>query len=95
MGLPPADAGLDFGDAMPLPEDDIQGDMFSDHLDDEERLHQNLSQLMEDDEDDHGLLPALHHDDENPIDIFEACDVGALPGDLCRTVCGCNKKEVH
>ena len=60
MELPPDDGGLDLSDApllpdggqelLGLPDDDILGDVFGDHLADPEWLERNLMDIMVEDE---------------------------------------------
>ena len=78
MELPPDDEGLDLGDAPPLPDegqellglpdDDILGDMFGDHLADADWLERNLDSLVEDSSD-CALIPVLPADDVVGMDI--------------------------
>jgi len=77
MELPPDDWGLDLGDAPPLPDgvpdegqellclpdDDILGDVFGDHLADPEWLERNLAGIVVEDSSDHALIPVLFADD--------------------------------
>ena len=69
MELPPDDEGLDLGDAPPLPDegqelpglpdDDILGDMFGDHLADADWLERNLADIVVEDSSDCALIPVL------------------------------------
>ena len=63
MELPPDDEGLDLGGAPPLPDegqelpglpdDEILGDMFGDHLVDEEWLERHLADISVEDSSDY------------------------------------------
>ena len=69
MELPPDDEGLDLGDAPPLPDegqelpglpdDDILGDMFGDHLADADWLERSLAEIVVEDSNDFALIPIL------------------------------------
>ena len=69
MEFPPDDGGLDLGDApllLGLPDDDILGDVFGDHLADPEWLERNLADISVEDSSDYyygALIPGLPADD--------------------------------
>ena len=95
MELPPDDGGLDLGDAPPplpdegqevlgLPYDDILGDVFGDHLADQEWLERNLADISVEDSSDYyygALIPGLPADDFGGMDICEVCEAVAA-GDI-------------
>jgi len=98
MELPPDDWGLDLGDAPPLPDevpdegqelpglpdDDIMGDVFGDHLADQEWLERNLADISVEDSSDYyygALIPGLPADDFGGMDICEVCEAVAA-GDI-------------
>ena len=104
MELPPDDGGLDLGDAPPLPDgvpdegqelpglpdDDISGDVFGDHLADQEWLEKESGGYLS------GGLPGLPADDFGGMDICEVCEaVVALPDDIVRLTCACQHKCVE
>ena len=109
MQLPPDDGGLDLGDAPPLlpdegqevldlPDDDVLGDVFGDHLADPEWLERNLADIPVEDSSDHyygARIPGLPADDFSGMDICEVCEaVAALPDDIVRLTCACQHKCV-
>ena len=113
MELPPDDAGVDLADAphlpdevpdegqeLPgLPDDDICGDVFSDHLADADWLERNLADIPVEDSSDHyygARIPGLPADDCSGMDICEeVCEaVAALPDDIVRLTCACQHKCV-
>ena len=109
MELPPDDGGVDLGDAPPLPDgvpdegqelpglpdDDILGDVFGDHLADSEWLERSLVGILVEDSSDHALIPVFPADDVG-MDICEVCEaVVALPDDLIRFTCTCRHKCVQ
>ena len=69
MGLPPDDEGLDLGDAPPLPDEgqellglpdeDMLGDLFGDHLADEDWLERNPADIVVEDSSDCALIRVL------------------------------------
>ena len=83
--LPSDDEGLDPGDAPPLPDegrelpglpdDDILGDVFGDHLADPEWLERNLAGIVVEDSSDHALIPVLPADDFG----MDICEAVAMP----------------
>ena len=89
MELPPDDEGVDLGDAPPLPDegqelpglpdDDILGDMFGDHLADADWLERNLEDIVVEDSSDCALIPILPADDVVGMDISEVVDAVPLP----------------
>ena len=93
MQLPPDDdGGLDLGDAPPLlpdegqevlglPDDDILGDVFGDHLADQGWLERNLADIPVEDSSDHALIQVLPADDFVGMDICEVCEAVAA-GDI-------------
>ena len=109
MELPPDDGGLDLGDApllpdgvpdegqelLGLPDDDMLGDVFGDHLADPEWLERNLMDIMVEDSSDHALIPMLPADDVGWMDICEVCEAVPLPGNPVRTTCTCRHKCVE
>ena len=111
MQLPPDDDGrLDLGDAslllpdkgqevLGLPDDDILGDVFGDHLADEEWLERHLADISVEDLSDSyygALIPSLPADDFSGMDIREVCEaVAALPDDIVRLTCACQHKCVE
>ena len=104
MELPPDDEGWDLGDAPPLPDeaqelpglpdDDILGDMFGDHLADADWLGRNLADIVVEDSSDCALIPVLPGD-EVWMDICEVCEAVALPDRLVRLTCICQHKCVE
>ena len=105
MEPPPDDGGLDLGDApllpdegqevLGLPDDDILGDVFGDHLADQEWLETNLASITEEEPSDNALIPGLPAD-FNGMDICEEGEaVVALPDDLTRFTCTCSHKCVQ
>ena len=56
-----------------MPDDDILGDVFGDHLADPEWLEINLVDIMVEDSSDHALIPILLADDVVGMDICEVC----------------------
>ena len=107
MELPPDDEGLDLGDAPPLPDeapsegrelpglpdDDILGDVFGDHLADREWLERNLAAIPVEDSSSDLVMPA---DDFSGMDIREVCEaVAPLPDDIVRLTCACQHKCVR
>ena len=105
MRLPPEDWGFDLGDApmlpdegqevIGLPDDDILGDLFGDHLADPAWLEINLMDIMVEDSSDHALIPILPADDVVGMDICGVCEAVALPGNLIRPTCTCQHKCVE
>ena len=105
MELPPDDEGLDLGDAplLPdegqelrgLPDDDILGDMFGDHLADADWLERSLASIVVEDSNDCALIPILPADDVVGRDISEVVDAVPLPDSLARTTCACQQKCVE
>ena len=93
MELPPDDGGLDLGDApllpdggqelLGLPDDDILGDVFGDHLADRGWLERDLAAIPVEDSSDL-VMPA---DDFSGMDIREKCEV-------VRLTCACQHKCV-
>ena len=106
MQLPPDDGGLDHGDAPPLlpdegqevldlPDDDVLGDVFGDHLADPEWLERNLADILVEDSSADALIPVLPADDVVGMDICEVCEaVAALPDDIVGLTCACQHKCV-
>ena len=109
MELPPDDGGLDLGDApllpdegqevLGLPYDDILGDVFGDHLADQEWLERNLADISVEDSSDYyygAHIPGLPADDNVGMDICEVCEtVVALPDNIIRFTCACRHKCVE
>ena len=109
MQLPPDDRGLDLGDAPPLlpdegqevlglPYDDVLGDVFGDHLADQEWLERNLADISVEDSSDYyygALIPGLPADDFGGMDICEVCEAVALPDNMSRLTCACQHKCVE
>ena len=110
MELPPDDdGGLDLDDALllpdggqellGLPDDDILGDVFGDHLADQEWLERNLADIPVEDSSDHyygARIPGLPADDFSGMDICEGCETAvALPDDIIRFTCACRHKCVE
>ena len=111
MQLPPDDRGLDLGDAPPLlpderqevldlPDDDVLGDVFGDHLlADQEWLERNLADIPVEDSSDHyygARIPGLPADDCSGMDICEEVyeAVADLPDDIVSLTCACQHKCV-
>ena len=111
MQLPPDDDGeLDLGDTPPLlpdegqevlglPDDDILGDVFGDHVADEEWLERNLADISVEDSSDYyygALIPGLPADDCG-MDSCEVCEaVVALPDDIvCLTIASRRREAPH
>ena len=89
MELPPDDEGLDLGDAPPLPDegqelpelpdDDMLGDLFGDHLADADWLERSLADTAWEDSNNCALIPMLPADDVVGMDISEVVDAVPLP----------------
>ena len=77
-----------------MPYDDILGDVFGDHLADQEWRERNLVDIMVEDSSDHALIPVLPADDVG-MDICEVCEAVALPNNLVRVTCTCKHKCVE
>ena len=84
MELPPDDAGLDLGDAPPLPDEEqelavLPDDyMFGDRLADADWLESSLANVVVEDSNDCALIPILLADDIVGMDIAEV--VVEVPG---------------
>ena len=109
MQLPPDDGGLDLGDApllpdegqevLGLPDDDILGNVFGDHLADQGWLERNLADISVEESSGYyyrALIPGLPADDFGGMDICEVCEaVAALPDDIVCLTCACHHKCVE
>ena len=109
MLLPPDVWGFDLGDApllpdegqevLGLPYDDLLGDVFGDHLADQEWLERNLADISVEDSSDYyygALIPGLPADDCGGKDICEVREaVVALPDDIVCLTCACKHKCVE
>ena len=105
MELPPDDEGLDLGDAPPLPDEgqelpglpdnDILGEMFGDHLADADWLESSLANIVVEGSSDCALIPILPADDIVGMDISEVVDEVPLSDRLARTACHCQQKCVE
>ena len=105
MQLPPDDEGLDLGDAPPLPDegqelpglpdDDILGNLFGDHLADADWLERSLADIAWEDSNNCALIRILPADDVVWMDISEVVDAVPLPDSLARTTCACQQKCVE
>ena len=78
-----------------MPDDDILGDMFGDHLADADWLERNLADIVVEDSSDCALIPILPADDVVGMDICEVGDAVALPDSLARPTCACQQKCVE
>ena len=78
-----------------MPDDDILGDVFGDHLADPVWLERNLMDIMVEDSSDHALIPIFPADDVVGMDLCEVCEAVALPGNLVRLTYTCRHKCVE
>ena len=78
-----------------MPDDDMLGDVFGDHLADPEWLERNLADISVEDSSDHALIPVLPADDFVGMDICEVCEAVALPDNVIRSTCICKHKCVE
>ena len=86
----------DEGQELPgLPDDDILGNVFGDHLAAPVWLESNLMDIMVEDSSDHAPMPILPADDAGGMDICEVCKAVPLPGNLIRPTCTCQHKCVE